>query len=164
MLHIVPAAAADAVNRIPKHCWVGPHDGPNDYPGFGVPSIEVTEEDEDGNEVISYRGVGEDEEPTHTVWSGRLGAATAALIVAIGEDPSRVPEDASGLTRAALRALYPEVDVDPDPEPAPAPKTADERIEEASAVLAETADLPVVTVVGLADILSRTANALQGEA
>lgn len=151
---LVSMAAAAAIDRIPKACWIGHTDSANNFPGSGVPVLQ------DGDE---YRGVGEDEEPTHTIWDGTFGAATVALMEAVGAHPERIPQDASGLTRAALRALYPEVDVDPDPEPVVTPPSdVDGKIAAAGAVLAEAAELPVATVPALIDILSRTAEALGG--
>lgn len=157
-------AAADAVMRIPKTCWIGHQDSANDYPGFGAHVVQDGEvEGAGGDKVPAYRGVGEDEAPTHVMWDGTFGEATRALIEAVAAHPERIPSDASGLTRAALRALYPEVTVDPDPEVVVVPPSdVDGKVSAAAAVLAEAAELPVVTVPALVDILNRTAEALGG--
>lgn len=74
--------AADAIKRIPYICWLGPHDDPNGFPNFPT-----------GEDPFS--------------WDGNFGSITLHLLNAIGADPSKVPLDASGVTREQLIQLYP---------------------------------------------------------
>lgn len=90
-------AAVDAIQRIPVDCWLGPFDDPNGFPNYPLLT------DASGIEQATIGTA------THATWDGSFGATTAALLNAIGVDPTRVPVDTTGLDRIALLALYPEV-------------------------------------------------------
>ena len=91
-----PITAAGAIQRIPVACWLGPFDDPQGFPNYPV----LTDANGATQDAIAAA--------THATWDGAFSATTAALLAAIGADPSRVPTDASALDRAALLALYPE--------------------------------------------------------
>ena len=92
---ITPIAAVDAIQRVPVECWIGPFDnGGACFPNYPVWC------DADGQPVDTL------DKATHALWDGAFGAVTAELIAAIGQDPTLVPADVTGLDRAALLEAY----------------------------------------------------------
>ena len=92
---ITPIAAVDAIQRVPVECWIGPWDnGGSCFPNYPVWC------DAQGTPVDTL------DKATHALWDGAFGAVTAELIAAIGQDPTLVPADVTGLDRAALLEAY----------------------------------------------------------
>ena len=92
---ITPIAAVDAIQRVPVHCWIGPFDnGGACFPNYPIWC------DAQGAPVDTL------DKATHALWDGAFGAVTAGLIAAIGQDPTLVPADVTGLERAALLEAY----------------------------------------------------------
>lgn len=89
-----PITAVDAIQRIPVPCWIGPFDNRNGFPNYPIWC------DSAGAPVDSLNAA------THVLWDGAFGGNTAALLEAIGTDPTKVPADTSTLDRAALLELY----------------------------------------------------------
>jgi len=100
---ITPVAAVDAIQRVPVECWIGPFDNG----GSGFPNYPIWC-DRDGVPVDTL------DKATHAMWDGAFGTITAQLIDAIGQDPSLVPAEVTGLDRAALLALYPDAAKEPE--------------------------------------------------
>ena len=91
---VTPVGAADAIQRVPVLCWLGPFDNRNGFPNYPIWC------DSAGAPVDSLNAA------THALWDGAFGAATAQLLDAIGTDPTKIPADTSTLDRAALLDLY----------------------------------------------------------
>ena len=89
-----PITAVDAIQRIPVHCWIGPFDNRNGFPNYPVWC------DPAGQPVATLDAA------THALWDGAFGGNTAALLEAIGQNPTKVPADTSTLTREELFTLY----------------------------------------------------------
>lgn len=93
--------AVDAIQRVPVDCWIGPFDSPSGFPNYPV-----------------WHGangpVGSLNDATHVLWDGPFGGVTARLLESIAVDPTRVPADATSLTREALIGLYPEAVPEPE--------------------------------------------------
>ena len=104
---VTPAAAVDAIQRVPVLCWIGPWDDRNGFPNYPVWC------DPTGNPVDTFDAA------THVLWDGAFGAATVQLLAAIGTDPAKVPADTSALDRAALLELYALTDDQPADEVTP---------------------------------------------
>lgn len=111
---ITPIGAVDAIQRVPVHCWIGPFDNS----GACFPNYPVWC-DNAGTPVDML------DNATHALWDGAFGAVTAELIAAIGQDPTKVPADVTGLERAALLDLF-KLEGDPTPEPAPVDQPAED--------------------------------------
>lgn len=92
---ITPIAAVDAIQRVPVGCWIGPFDnGGNGFPNYPIWC------DAQGTPVDTLDAA------THALWDGAFGAVTAELIAAIGQDPTLVPADVTGLERVTLLEAY----------------------------------------------------------
>lgn len=92
---ITPIAAVDAIQRVPVGCWIGPFDNGGAYfPNYPIWC------DAQGQPVDTL------DKATHAKWDGAFGAVTAELIAAIGQDPTKVPADITGLERVALLETY----------------------------------------------------------
>lgn len=89
--------AVDAIQRVPVACWLRINDDPNGFPNY---PLIVDDNNVEAQSLATATGC---------IWDGSFSAATAALLNAIGADPTRIPADTTNLTRTALFALYPEV-------------------------------------------------------
>lgn len=94
-------SAVDAIQRVPVALWLGPGDDPQGFPNFPVYA------DDSGRVIALDPTTNHADAPASTcIWDGAFGGDTARLIAAIGNDPTRIPADASALDRAALLGLY----------------------------------------------------------